>query len=143
MYYGGDPAAWILSPPLPKDALFDPAYHSKAEQPTPTVASQPGESKGQAAFVRRQVSDADHPSAGIGGHRIPTAGQVGGNKRVGYLEDEAVQGSKKSRTAGSDGASTSIKGDTSLSKEEEEARQKREAAKLRVQKRTLAGFGFG
>lgn len=102
-----------------------------------------GEAKAQPAFVRRRVSEAEHPSAGIGGHRIPSAGEVGGKKRVGYLEGEAVQGSKRARQGASLAQSAPGKSDGSLSKEEEEARQKREAAKQRVQQRTLAGFGFG
>lgn len=104
-------------------------------------AAEAGEAKAQSAFVRR-VSEAEHPSAGIGGHRIPSAGEVGGKKRVGYLEGEAVQGSKRARQASSLTPSAPGKGEGGLSKEEEEARQKREAAKQRVQQRTLAGFGF-
>ena len=39
MYYGGEPPAWILEPPIPTDALFDKALLEPAAPPSTSAAA--------------------------------------------------------------------------------------------------------
>jgi hypothetical protein len=72
---------------------------------------------------------------------MPSVGQIGAAKKVGVLEDGPVPGAKRSKPGAPPSKATSTP--VALSKEEEEARAKREAARARVEKRTMTAYGLG
>ena len=82
----------------------------------------------------------------VGGYRMPDAGKIGAAKLVGYqigeqpvvIGDEApaVAGSKRKAGGGSGGKGRP------LSQEEKEAVARREAARARVENRTMKTFGL-
>ena len=80
-----------------------------------------------------------HPQANIGGYRMPTEGRIGGAKGVGMGAAGApTAGVKRGREepAASKGAGKE------MSAAEKEALEKREAARARVQQRTMQQFGL-
>ena len=87
--------------------------------------------------VKRKAVAAQHPLAELGGYKMPAAGRIGGAKGIG---GSAAGVTKRKGQSSSVSASKSNK---PVSKEEAAALAAREAAKKRVQSRTLSTFGLG
>ena len=107
---------------------------------TGTAASGAGRSNQAAAApqaLKKKATAVQHPLADVGGYRMPTAGRIGGAKGIGASSGGVtkVKGQPASAKAG--------KASKPVSKEEADAIAAREAAKKRVQQRTLSTFGLG
>ena len=102
-----------------------------------TAPSSSGRTAGVSQGVKRKSAAAHHPLAEIGGYKMPTAGRIGGAKGIGG----SAGGVNKRK--GQPSTVTPAKPSKSLSKEEANAIAAREAAKKRVQQRTLSTFGLG
>lgn len=87
--------------------------------------------------VKRKPAAAHHPLAEIGGYRMPTTGRIGGAKGIG----NSAAGVTKRK--GQPSTVTASKSSKPVSKEEADAIAARQAAKKRVQQRTLTTFGLG
>lgn len=79
---------------------------------------------------------AAHPLAGIGGYQMPQTGKIGGSKGVGTASAQPAVKRKREDELGK-----GVKGNA-LSEEEQKARAAREAARARVQQRTMQNFGL-
>lgn len=80
-----------------------------------------------------------HPMANIGGYQMPMVGAIGGAKGVGAAKQPAAAAivpPKRKRDGDGKG------GGKAVSKEEQEAQARREAARARVQARTMQAFGL-
>ena len=87
--------------------------------------------------VKRKPAAAHHPLAEIGGYKMPTTGRIGGAKGIGGSAGGVT------KRKGQPSIVTAAKSSKPLSKEEADAIAAREAAKKRVQRRTLSTFGLG
>ena len=87
--------------------------------------------------VAKKATSIQHPMAELGGYKMPSVGNIGGAKGIGV-----AGGGVKKRTKQSDSGVAS-KASKPVSKEEADAIAAREAAKKRVQQRTLSTFGLG
>lgn len=137
MYYGGDPIAWTIEPNIPKAAL----YQSPSPKPEGRI-----DGKATTQGVRRvniaRVDASSHPLGGLGGYSMPSTGTIGGARGVG--------GAATAAAAATTAASVKRKREELLKKlppkkmtqAEQEANSQREAAKLRVQNRTMKSFGL-
>ena len=146
MYYGGDPAEWTNSPAMPRNARYD-AQPAAGTHPRPS-SSTPSEEAGRSTSSRPQQTVlpgmkavAVHPLAGIGGYQMPDVGRIGGSKGVGVVHRAGA--GARSEAAGAGGKRKRDGGGKPLSKEEIEFIAKREAARQRVQKRSMQTFGLG
>ena len=86
--------------------------------------------------VKRKPAAA-HPLAEIGGYKMPTTGRIGGAKGIG------TSAAGVTKRKGQPSTVTASKSSKPVSKEEADAVAAREAAKRRVQQRTLSTFGLG
>ena len=77
-------------------------------------------------------ASAAHPLAGLGGYSIPQSGAIGAARGVGAAAGNAAK--RKRIEPG--------KPNKAVSKEEADALARREAAKARVEQRTLKNFGL-
>jgi WW domain-binding protein 4 len=96
-----------------------------------------------------------HPMAGVGGYQMPRAGRIGGAKGVGYANNldgaQQLSAVNNTKARASSGDTVKRKRDQDqgkkmekpVSKEEAEFLARREAARQRVQARTMATFGLG
>ena len=100
----------------------------------PTASAQPA---GASQVTKRKPAAAQHPLAELGGYKMPTAGRIGGAKGIGSSAGGVV------KRKGQPGGVTAGKSSKPVSKEEADAIAAREAAKKRVQQRTLSTFGLG
>ena len=75
--------------------------------------------------------------ADLGGYKMPSVGNIGGAKGIGVASGGVKKRTKQSETGATGKASKPV------SKEEADAIAAREAAKKRVQQRTLSTFGLG
>ncbi|KXZ54557.1 hypothetical protein GPECTOR_4g622 [Gonium pectorale] len=161
-YYGGEPTPeWSQEPPIPAAARFGVAQHAGGPVPqgqgqqgaggAAAAGSEGGAGAGKEGLpfvtkkVQRVVAIPKHPLAALGGHQAPTTGKVGGGMGAGVVLEsgEADVGAKRKREDGKGGAGGGGKGAKgAMSKEEEEALARREAARQRVAQRTAAGFGY-
>lgn len=146
MYYGGDPPEWTSVPDIPNEARYEvmagtvpPAAPARAAPAAAAAAPASSTGRGPAAPRTGLVAAgsravASHPLASVGGHQMPDVGRIGGAKGVGLVQQRksAEDAAKRKRDAGG----------KPVSKEEEEARARREAARLRVEQRTMASFGL-
>lgn len=64
MYYGGEPAAWVATPPIPTGALYTGSDPTPPEA-TAAPASADGEQGGR--VVTRVIKVPKHPLAELGG----------------------------------------------------------------------------
>lgn len=145
-YYGGDPPEWVLNPPIPSESKFNKSCSEGAATASAPAApegpqhmnntAEPSSSSTTELYEVRTVklSVPSHPLAAIGGHSIPSVGHVGGAKNL--VTNRESKGSSKRKREEKSGAGP-------VDKEEEEARARREAARARVQQRTMANFGLG
>lgn len=83
--------------------------------------------------VKRIQPSALHPLAGLGGHSIPQSGAVGAARGVGAAGAHAAKRKRDEPERLS----------KPKSKEEANALARREAARARVEQRTLKNFGLG
>ena len=81
-----------------------------------------------------------HPLSQLGGYQMPSVGAIGGLKDAARNLQNSKTGVKRS---GSQSAEVSANKSQKLSAEEEVAIAKREAARARVQSRTMQAFGLG
>jgi len=88
-------------------------------------ASTSGRPAGAPPAAKRKAPGIQHPLAEVGGYKMPTTGRIGGAKGIGS----------------SSGGVTKRKGQPESAKAD--AIAAREAAKKRVQQRTLSTFGLG
>lgn len=159
MYYGGDPAEWSNNPNIPIEARYDappPAPSARtagggarpAARTAAPVVTAIGGSRVSTARVPQTVRPgqrvaAVHPAAGVGGYQMPEIGRIGGAKGMG-----ASIGGKRGREEKGDGGKR-VKGSSGavpakpVSKEEAEFLARREAARQRVEKRSMQTFGLG
>jgi hypothetical protein len=86
-----------------------------------------------------RTARASHPLAGIGGYQMPETGRIGGSKGVGAAAASAQPAAAKRKRE--DGGKGGAKAE-GLSEEELKARAAREAARARVQQRTMLNFGL-
>lgn len=146
-YYGGEPPAWTVSPDIPEPALFGSAPHEGGpvpyaayRKPKTTSAPEPALKQRPPAHtiadetVTKVIDLPQHPLANAGGYQMPLAGRVGAAKGVGGQAGN-TKVAKRSRSEAS--------GDKNLDKEEAAALARREAARQRVQQRTMSTFGLG
>ena len=186
MYYGGDPADWTNTPPIPKEALYGasrdppsriaPIAGSSGARPAAAASTTGGSSVSVTATTTAAVGNriimtgrvpqtilpgqkavAAHPLAGIGGYQMPEIGRIGGAKGFGAGAGASGSGdgvagvggkrSREEKKISGDGGRDSGKGGAvpakPLSKEEAEFLARREAARQRVQKRSMQTFGLG
>ncbi|KAL6769253.1 hypothetical protein ACKKBG_A18085 [Auxenochlorella protothecoides x Auxenochlorella symbiontica] len=137
MYYGGDPPDWTASPAtLPHAARFEVMY-PPLTRPRPTPGQGPP-AAASAAGARASGRAAAHPLSGLGGYAMPSVGRIGGAKGVGRVEAKATDAQRKH--ADKLKAKKAIGKD--LPKQEQEALARREAARARVQQRTMSAFGL-
>lgn len=102
-----------------------------AESAQPSTSARPAQQK---PVARKTVQ---HPLAEVGGYRMPSVGNIGGAKGIGIAGGGVTKRTKQPGTAGPSKAAKTV------SKEEADAIALREAAKKRVQARTLSTFGLG
>ena len=100
-------------------------------------ASTSGRPAGAPPAAKRKAPSIQHPLAEIGGYKMPTTGRIGGAKGIG-----SGSGGVTKRKGQPESAKAS-KGSKAVSQEEAAAIAAREAAKKRVQQRTLSTFGLG
>ncbi len=93
----------------------------------PSAKPQPG--------VRRIPASACHPLAGLGVYSMPQSGTVGAARGVGAAGTHTAKRKRDEAQSGKPGKP--------LSKEEADALARREAARARVEQRTLKNFGLG
>ena len=86
--------------------------------------------------LKRKAPTIQHPLAEVGGYKMPTVGRIGGAKGIGSSSAGIVKRKGQSQSVKASKATQPI------SKEEADAIAAREAAKQRVQKRTLSTFGL-
>lgn len=136
MYYGGEPIEWTSAPSIPTDAYYPGTAPPAAagEGTKPGLAAAGSKRPPGTVVVKRVVSVPKHPLADLGGYQMPTVGAIGGAKDLGD-----IGAPKRKRVDDGKGGG----GGKALSKEEEEALARREAARQRVQQRTLQTFGMG
>eukprot|EP01025_Chloroclados_australasicus_P054830 TRINITY_DN6542_c2_g1_i1.p2 TRINITY_DN6542_c2_g1~~TRINITY_DN6542_c2_g1_i1.p2 ORF type:complete len:274 (-),score=30.38 TRINITY_DN6542_c2_g1_i1:1241-2062(-) len=132
-YYGGDPPAWTKTPDIPENMKFENmteiglvndglgAYNS---QQVENQINEPGKAENS----KDKLVASKNPYQEIGGYKVPDLKNYGKGKDVLQRKLKAIQ--KRSRDW------------DRLPEEEKEARMRREAARLRVQKRTMANFGI-
>lgn len=82
-----------------------------------------------------------HPLANLGGYSMPEVGKIGGMKGVGTLTSSSTQPAVKRKREDRSDAAKAPKAE--LSEEERRALAAREAARTRVQQRTMQNFGLG
>lgn len=158
-YYGGSEPQWTLAPAIPSEALFGTAPHKggpktcSTSRPQSTGAA-PAASKAAAAgaaaaaagpvtssVVRRVVALPKHPQSNVGGYQMPQeGGRIGAAKGVGM--QGMVSGSSAGKRRREEAAAAAGSKGKALSKEDQEALARREAAKQRVTQRALSNFGM-
>lgn len=141
MYFGGEPPDWTADPPIPAAARYDPP----APAPAAPAAPRPTAARGPQNVVPGSKIVAAHPLAGVGGYQMPSVGRIGGAKGVGMAVGSgggsgAAEAGKRKRGEGGGGGGGPAK---PLSKDEAEFLARREAARQRVEKRTMDTFGLG
>ncbi len=100
----------------------------------------PGQAaKTTAAKVLPKTMKATHPLAGIGGYQMPETGRIGGSKGVGVAAAGTQAAGAKRKREEDAAKAAKQKG---LSEEERKALAAREAARARVQQRTMSNFGL-
>eukprot|EP01023_Acetabularia_acetabulum_P050010 TRINITY_DN5375_c0_g2_i2.p1 TRINITY_DN5375_c0_g2~~TRINITY_DN5375_c0_g2_i2.p1 ORF type:complete len:367 (-),score=56.59 TRINITY_DN5375_c0_g2_i2:760-1860(-) len=133
-YYGGDPPAWTKTPDIPENVYFENMTEIGLVNDGLDVSNMVQQSVEFEKFDKTEnnqskpVRLAKNPMAEIGGYKVPDLRNYGKGKDVVQRKLKGIQ--KKSRDW------------EKLPEEEKEARLRREAARLRVQKRTMASFGF-
>ncbi|DBA86891.1 hypothetical protein WJX79_010006 [Trebouxia sp. C0005] len=137
MYYGGEPPTWTKVPDIPADAKYEAMTASAAAGPDASGASTSGRPAGAPSAAKRKPPNIQHPLAEIGGYKMPTTGRIGGAKGIG-----SSSGGVTKRKGQPESAKAS-KSSKAVSPEEAAALAAREAAKKRVQQRTLSTFGLG
>lgn len=100
-------------------------------------ASISGRPAGAPPAAKRKAPGIQHPLAEVGGYKMPTTGRIGGAKGIG-----SSSGGVTKRKGQPESAKAS-KSSKAVSQEEADAIAAREAAKKRVQQRTLSTFGLG
>eukprot|EP00887_Chlorella_sp_A99_P000816 scaffold5.g816.t1 len=159
MYYGGEPVAWTKDPVgLPREARYEVMKLGQVPPPLPGAVNSAGgagrpSSSGaggggggpaaRAGAVTAGMRVAPkHPMAGIGGHQLhQLEGSIGGAKGVGLQDGGGAAAAAKRKRDDVAGSGVS-KGSKPISKEEQEAQARREAARARVAQRTAATFGL-
>lgn len=157
MYYGGEPADWTNTPKMPREAYYGadaakpkPPSQPQAAAPSPSTASAAVPSGGTGTRVPQTVLPGmkivhAHPQAGVGGYQMPEVGKIGGAKGIGTMLHPSS--SSGSGGAGSGKEDAKRKRDDKpakpVSKEEAEFLARREAARQRVQARSMQSFGLG
>ena len=158
MYYGGDPPDWTSKPSIPSQALYSfkennnrpPEKHVKK---TSQITSSAGASIAGASGARgsahvqpirgvlpgQRIGNIAHPLAQIGGRSMPSIGKIGGAKGVGIVDRRNSPDDSSGKRKRADSKPSK----QPLSKEEEEFMARREAARRRVQARSMAEFGLG
>lgn len=131
MYYGGVPPAWTNDPPLPSEALYG------AAGPVVTVASG-GEKASSLQLTHSKADKHFKPLTKIGGYQMPSTGAIGGAKQL-ASSSQASTLRKRPRSAVKE---KSYVKQQKLSPDEAAAVAKREAARARVQDRTMQAFGL-
>lgn len=101
-----------------------------------TAQSLSGPPAGASQGVKRKPAAAHHPLAEVGGYKMPTTGRIGGAKGIGGSAGGVTKRKGQPSTV------TAVKSNKPVSKEEADAIAAREAAKKRVQQRTLSTFGL-
>lgn len=154
MYYGGQPAGWTKDPQIPMEARHstDPkrTVEPKPARPVPQPPSRDWESPSSLGVGG---STAKHPLAGIGGYQMPKEGRIGGAKGIGHVDSYDTGPSKRKGDTGGSGqgggtvrprkrTAEDQKAASGGNKEEAEFIARREAARQRVQARTMAAFGL-
>lgn len=139
MYYGGEPATWTKVPDVPDDAKYESmaapaAVTGPGGQDMGPSAS--GRLAGAPQGVKRKPAAA-RPLTEIGGYKMPTTGRIGGAKGIG------ASAAGVTKRKGQPSTVTASKSTKPVLKEEADAIAAREAAKRRVQQRTLSTFGLG
>lgn len=161
MYYGGDPPDWTDKPTIPAEAVYgvgdtkdrqpsamptpapSPASASMGTKmtthPSPSVGASSRKKPYQTVFPGQKIQAHAHPLGGVGGYQMPRTGRIGGAKGIGY----ASSGARDSKQSTSDTAGKRKRDDSKpISTAEAEAMARREAARQRVQARTMANFGL-
>lgn len=145
MYYGGSPPDWTHKPNIPSAAYYgavnpqsDPLLdHVKGEKSGAEVVVERRKSKYPAGMKVRKA----HPLAGIGGYQMPSEGSFS----AGYQKADETETLKKTsgqKILGEKRKSNARGGKDEMSIKEKEFLAKREAARQRVQKRTMDQFGL-
>lgn len=157
MYYGGQPPDWTYTPNISKNYLFC-AQADDSQRNTATADGAKANSE-QVATVQQTADTGvqpktklskyppglrvqhSHPLSGIGGYQMPTSGTIASLRTSGGVEKKSKENGSKAREK----MKGPTKGDaksSKVSKEEQEALARREAARKRVEKRTMAAFGL-
>ena len=155
MYYGGEPPDWTNTPKIPLEAYYDASTKPRPPPPPPLpppastshpAASAPGVARPtgrvpQTVLPGMKIVHA-HPQAGVGGYQMPDVGKIGGAKGMGSMlnNSSASASGKVDVKRKRDGDAAPAK---PVSKEEAEFIARREAARQRVQARTMSTFGLG
>ena len=142
LYYGGQPAEWTKDPQIPIEARHatDPKRRSHNVEPPRSPAGLVGGTS--------TAKHPKHPLAGIGGYQMPKEGRIGGAKGIGHVDsynagsNDAGKKGSNTRKRNAEAIETPVSRGAKESKEEADFRARREAARQRVQARTMAAFGL-
>jgi WW domain-binding protein 4 len=136
MYYGGDPPDWTSSPPISSSSLFGAEESKDGKKEMIEIGV---EKKSFSKFPKGMKVTHSHPLAGIGGYQMPTTGSFGGT--TGRVADSKQETKTLGKRKGA-GKSEMSEKNSKMSKQEKDALERREAARKRVQERTMQAFGL-
>eukprot|EP00873_Tetraselmis_striata_P006059 jgi/Tetstr1/426323/TSEL_016638.t1 len=126
-YYGGNPPEWTQNPPIPDAAKFREGAAAAAK---PSSAAQ------SVSLASVSTKKHHHPMQSVGGVQFH---QLGG--KVGAARGLGAQGKETGKRKQPEAAAAPA-AKKKMSKEEAEAVAKREAARARMEKRTMKQFGL-
>ncbi|KAL4519555.1 hypothetical protein Ndes2526B_g01859 [Nannochloris sp. 'desiccata'] len=162
MYYGGEPADWTNNPKIPQEAYYGASSTATKPKPPPPppppLLSSAGGAAARNAVTSNRIPHTvlpgmkivhAHPQAGVGGYQMPEVGKIGGAKGIGsMLHPSGARGGTGGSSSGKGDVKRKRDGDVSkpakpITKEEAEFLARREAARQRVQARSMQSFGLG
>lgn len=142
MYYGGSPPDWTDSPNIPSAEYYGAVY-TRQSDPLLAATEQTEPAVRNSKYPQGMRVTKAHPLADIGGYQMPTEGVIGGGRGVASsLVTPSTRAQEKDGEKKAKAGSKRKKDDSGLSKKEREFLEKREAARKRVQKRTMEAFGL-
>lgn len=151
MYYGGDPVAWTTEPNMPKEGRYQSSASAPSARSGPGGTAASGVAKGRngggASTAGRRINIArvdasSHPLGGLGGYSMPSTGTIGGARGVGGAASAAAAATTAGAVKRKREELMEKLPPKKMTQEEEDANAKRDAAKERVQKRTMKSFGL-
>jgi len=149
MYYGGNPPVWTKKPNIPSAGYYG-AVNPQSDPLLEAVTYKDAKDEGakQSKYPMGMKVQKIHPLADIGGYQMPLEGSFGAGHvpRSEAAHEKKKPKSGKIKASSSSGTKRKSNGsqekETALSAKEKEFLARREAARQRVQKRTMDQFGL-